>query len=104
QAEKMPALRKKLEGVNLYKVGHHGSLNATPKTLWGLFEHKGSARDHNRLKTVVSTMAGKHGSTARGTEVPRHKLIEELQKHSDFFTTQLLKGKKLFWHDEEIEL
>src|SRR6185295_9967935 len=28
-----PAVRKALAGVNLYKVGHHGSLNATPKSL-----------------------------------------------------------------------
>ncbi len=26
-----------LSGVNLYKVGHHGSRNATPKSLWKLF-------------------------------------------------------------------
>ena len=107
QAEKKPALKKRLAAVNLYKVGHHGSLNATPKSLWELFEHKGPAHDHgdeeDRLKTVVSTMAGKHGSTDRGTEVPRSKLVEELKKQSDFFTTQSLKGKKLF-HDLEIEL
>ena len=28
--------RKLLSGVNVYKVGHHGSLNATPKSLWSL--------------------------------------------------------------------
>jgi hypothetical protein len=103
QAEKKPALRKKLEAVNLYKVGHHGSLNATPKSLWELFEHKGPAHSHDRLQTVVSTMPGKHGSSARGTEVPRKKLVEELQKQSDFFTTQTLKGRKNLWHDIEIE-
>jgi hypothetical protein len=98
-------VRKRLAAVNLYKVGHHGSLNATPKTLWGLFRHKG-ADGHNpeRLKTVVSTMPGKHGSTERETEVPRRKLVDELKKNSDYFTTQDLKGKKTFWHDEEFDL
>ena len=90
QAEKKPALDKKLEAVNLYKVGHHGSLNATPKSLWKLFEHKGGDHDHDRLQTVVSTMAGKHGSARSGTEVPRSKLVDELKKQSDFFTTQKL--------------
>src|SRR4051812_13955630 len=28
------AIRKRLAQTNVYKVGHHGSLNATPKTLW----------------------------------------------------------------------
>src|SRR5215813_5489821 len=31
---------KALRSVNLYKVGHHGSLNATPKSLWKLFKNK----------------------------------------------------------------
>ncbi len=102
QAEKNPALHERLAAVNLYKVGHHGSLNATPKSLWKKFEYKGPPRG-GRLKTVVSTMAGKHGSARRETEVPRQKLVEELQKHSDFFTTQSLKGTA-FWHDLLIDL
>lgn len=36
QAEKDPSQRKKLEKVDLYKVGHHGSRNATPKSLFNL--------------------------------------------------------------------
>jgi ribonuclease BN (tRNA processing enzyme) len=103
QADKKPALKKKLEDVNLYKVGHHGSLNATPKTLWAWFKHKKSAHGDDLLKTVVSTMAGKHGKPERGTEVPRRKLVEELQKQSDFFTTQSLKGKTLS-HDVVLDL
>jgi hypothetical protein len=103
QMEKNAGLRQRLAAVNLYKVGHHGSLNATPKSLWELFEHKGGAHTEERLKTVVSTMAGKHGKADRGTEVPRRKLVEELEKNSDFFTTQSLKGKT-FWHDVEIDI
>jgi hypothetical protein len=103
QAEKKPSLRKKLEAVNLYKVGHHGSLNATPKSLWELFGHKGGEHEPDRLQTVVSTMAGKHGSARSGTEVPRSKLVDELKRHSDFFTTQKLGRGELF-HDVEIEV
>src|SRR3984885_8383923 len=32
--------RSLLSSVNLYKVGHHGSRNATPKSLWKLFKNK----------------------------------------------------------------
>ena len=102
QAEKKPALKKKLESVDLYKVGHHGSLNATPKSLWALFAHKGPRQQEHRLQTVVSTMAGKHGSARSGTEVPRSKLVDELKEHSDFFTTQSLKRGALV-HEIEIE-
>jgi hypothetical protein len=103
QAEKKPSLRKKLESVNLYKVGHHGSLNATPKSLWELFKHKGPGHDNDRLVTVLSTMAGKHGSVPSGTEVPRRKLVEELYRQSDLFTTQALKKGALF-HEIEIAI
>jgi hypothetical protein len=77
-----------LRRVELYKVGHHGSLNATPKSLWKLFELKsGNAANKKRLKTIVSTLHGKHGQIDRGTEVPREKLVKELKAKSDFFST-----------------
>jgi hypothetical protein len=66
-------------------------LNATPKTLWNLFAKKGPETKSDRLRTAVSTMAGKHGSTSRQTEVPRRPLVLELEKNSKFFTTQILK-------------
>ena len=46
----------------------------------------------------MSTMEGKHGSVYSETEVPRIKLVRELQHESDLFTTQLLKGRD-FFHD-----
>jgi hypothetical protein len=87
-----------LTSVNLYKVGHHGSLNATPKSLWKLFKNKSEEKTANRLLSLMSTMEGKHGSVYSETEVPRIKLVRELQHESDLFTTQLLKGKD-FFHD-----
>ena len=64
---------KLLRQTNVYKVGHHGSLNATPKTLWEEFAHKGSPDTpaNKRLITVLSTLEGKHGSRDEHTEVPR---------------------------------
>lgn len=74
-----------LAGVDLYKVGHHGSLNATPRSLWALFEKKGPAK---ALRTVVSTLEGVHGHEDRRTEVPRRTLVTALKAESTYFTTQ----------------
>ena len=93
-----------LSETNFYKVGHHGSLNATPKTLWNYFLHKAdddSARD--RLISVVSTLAGKHGSSEDHTEVPRAALVKELTAHSNFTTTQSSSSRKP-WVDVEIPI
>ena len=90
EADEAAANRKLLAGVDVYKVGHHGSLNATPKSLWKLFTKRGGAAKKNRLTTVMSTMAGKHGSADRDTEVPRSKLVTALMEESSFFTTQKL--------------
>jgi hypothetical protein len=91
------AIRKLLADVDFYKVGHHGSLNATPKTLWNLFKHRSTnAAAPERLKSVVSTMAGKHGNPKTGTEVPRSKLVTALKSDTSFLSTQTLKGKNLF--------
>jgi hypothetical protein len=92
-----------LTSVNLYKVGHHGSLNATPKSLWKLFKNKSEEKTANRLLSLMSTMEGKHGSLYSQTEVPRIKLVRELQHESDLFTTQQLKGKD-FFHDTVVKL
>jgi beta-lactamase superfamily II metal-dependent hydrolase len=96
-------LRRRLEGVRLYKVGHHGSLNATPKTLWKKFS-KAGAPGPDRLATVLSTAAGKHGHDSRGTEVPRKVLVEELERSSDLFNTQKVTSVKTFWNELNLDL
>lgn len=83
-----PKWRKLLEDVSLYKVGHHGSLNATPKPLWELFKHKGGPETADRLETLCSTKAGKHGSRKSGTEVPRQVLVDQLEKNSRFVSSE----------------
>lgn len=91
--------RKVLSGVNIYKVGHHGSLNATPKSLWNLFKNRSKdAKDARRLKSLMSTMEHKHGSEASQTEVPRTTLVSALKTQSELFTTQSLSGNA-FFHD-----
>jgi ribonuclease BN (tRNA processing enzyme) len=103
ECDEAEAIRERLASACFYKVGHHGSLNATPKSLWNGFERRDAKPERGRLATMVSTAAGKHGSTARGTEVPRKLLIDELAKMSDLSNTQSLKSRSVFWNDVEIE-
>jgi hypothetical protein len=91
--------QKLLRDVTFYKVGHHGSLNATPKSLW-----KGFARRSQGLQTMVSTMKGKHGDKRRSTEVPRTTLVKALTAESHFFTTESIHVKDGLFHAERIEL
>lgn len=87
-------VRGLLAQVDVYKVGHHGSLNATPKSLWNLFEKRHETEGPGRLQSLVSTMAGKHGSADRGTEVPRKKLMDALGRETTLFNTQKLTKTK----------
>jgi hypothetical protein len=104
QIKKDASLKKLLESVDLYKVGHHGSLNATPRTLWNMFQKKGPSGNKNRLHTVLSTMSGKHGNASQRTEVPRKTLVEELEKSSDLKSTQDLKKKTELYELIEFKL
>lgn len=78
------ATRKLLADVDVYKVGHHGSLNATPrKALWENFRK----RKGKKLRTLLSTMPNKHGHKESNTEVPRRTLLDALKKESELQTT-----------------
>jgi hypothetical protein len=93
--------RKLLESVDLYKVGHHGSLNATPKDLWKLFKKRGEGA--KRMRSLLSTMPGKHGNEQRNTEVPRRPLLAALKRDTDHFSTaELAEG--VLSKDIEIDL
>jgi hypothetical protein len=86
----------KLDDVDLYKVGHHGSLNATPKSLWNAFKKKSTKEgEEGRLQTMLSTMPGKHGSEKDKTEVPRQSLLKELVAQSELHSTHLLEPDAL---------
>jgi hypothetical protein len=82
--------RRLLAGVDVYKVGHHGSLNATPKTLlWENFQ-KRSAAGRRRLRALLSTLPGKHGKVQNKSEVPRRPLLEALRKETQLCNTHEL--------------
>ena len=65
-------LRKKLADVDVYKVGHHGSRNATPKSLFALW-NDGAAKRH----TMVALMSTKE-KVHEG--VPKSTLTDALNK------------------------
>jgi hypothetical protein len=83
------AIRERIAGTHVYKVGHHGSLNATPrKLLWEAFARRDQAADADKLVTLLSTRKGKHGSTRRSTEVPRTTLLAELTGRTKLIDTE----------------
>jgi hypothetical protein len=59
-----------LQSLDFYKVGHHGSTNATPKAVVG------AMRDG--VVAMCSTQSGVYGTESKGTEVPRIPLLDAL--------------------------
>jgi beta-lactamase superfamily II metal-dependent hydrolase len=60
-----------LGSIDFYKVGHHGSTNATPIPAVGALNHE--------CASMCSTATGAYGSPAKKTEVPRTALMEALE-------------------------
>ncbi len=83
------AIKPLLEEVDIYKVGHHGSGNATPRSLWALFKNKGGKTKAGRLKTLLSTKPGKHHN------VPQEDLVAALNKETDCIDTEKFKSSEL---------
>jgi len=81
-------VKKLLSDIDLYKVGHHGSRNATPVVLWDLFEK----RRKRVLKTMMSTSAGVYHRSEEG-KVPATRLVKALKNQSQLKNTQSLKGR-----------
>ena len=79
-----------LAGVDVYKVGHHGSRNATPKQLlWEGFRKRSAGRG-SKLVTLLSTLPNKHPG------VPRPTLVEALKSETELHdTTALRLGKDM---------
>jgi hypothetical protein len=89
--------RELLRGVNVYKVGHHGSFNATPRSLWKLFAHRSRKKNGpSRLVSLLSTRSGKYGDEDMHTEVPRQTLLETLARESNLFCTETLPKSRLY--------
>ena len=68
----IPAKAKEILGsIDFYKVGHHGSTNATPIPAVGALNEACAA--------MCSTATGAYGSPAKKTEVPRTALMDALE-------------------------
>ncbi len=86
------ALKNRLTAIDLYKVGHHGSRNATPRSLHALWKER--AADAPPLTALMSTRTGVHGKTA-ATAVPRETLVNALRKVAELHSTaDLPAGQK----------
>lgn len=74
-------LLRGLETTTLYKVGHHGSGNATPKTLWNLLAGTPRPDGTGPLLSVLSTEENVYNN------VPRTSLMAALAKESDLHSS-----------------
>ena len=81
--------RNLLREVDLYKVGHHGSRNATPRTLFNLWD---PAADREPRWALLSTKPGVHGKKA-ATAVPRETLVAALDTNMFLRATNLLPDR-----------
>jgi hypothetical protein len=88
-----PGVKELLSGVDLYKVGHHGSRNATPKDLWTQFGKRKSKNPKAPLQTLMSTASGVYQRSVEG-QVPSIRLVDALKSDSDLSTTQVLKRSR----------
>lgn len=94
-----------LSDMDFYKVGHHGSLNATPKQMLWAHLTRRKAAGSARLRTMMSTMPGKHPGKVGGIgEVPRKPLLKALETETVLASTDDLKKskdpKKVEWFQE----
>lgn len=80
-------LLERLAEVDLYKVGHHGSRNATPRE--GLYERWRARR--TPVTSLLSTKLHVHGETA-ATRVPRATLLRALAELGEVHSTHRLPG------------
>jgi len=72
-----------LREVDVYKVGHHGSRDATPRKLWNLF----ARRSGGKLTTLMSTAGGFYERAGDG-KVPSQNLLKDLQRESELKSTE----------------
>jgi beta-lactamase superfamily II metal-dependent hydrolase len=72
-----------LGSLDFYKVGHHGSTNATPVTA---VEAMGG-----NFASLCSTQEDSYGDPTKGTEVPREPLLEALEKKSALVRSDQIK-------------
>jgi hypothetical protein len=83
--------RSILGSLDFYKVGHHGSTNATPKDALNAMREGCVA--------MCSTQPNCYGKASSGTEVPRLPLLEAIEKTTD---NQLARSDQVKAGDEPL--
>jgi hypothetical protein len=84
-----------LRKVDIYKVGHHGSRNATPRTLFNLWNEPATAT--HMMTALMSTKANVHGDSP-ATAVPRKTLVAALDTRMEhLYSTQQLTSAQPFY-------
>lgn len=79
-----------LGDVDLYKVGHHGSRNATPRSLVETWK-----QEKRKVTSVMSTLPGVHGKS-EATAVPRATLIAALEELGPLARTDKLPAGAVY--------
>jgi hypothetical protein len=80
--------KRVLGNLAFYKVGHHGSTNATPITA---VEAMGGT-----FAAMCSTQADTYGNVDKGTEVPRNPLLTALAKKSTLVRSDSPEAQEKF--------
>jgi hypothetical protein len=99
-ADEKEANLRALSQIDLYKVGHHGSRNATPHTLFDLWLEEANAS--HPMTALMSTKTGVHGKHTE-TAVPRATLVAALKRRAALLSTTSLR-KRVSWHEVVAEL
>jgi hypothetical protein len=97
QALAPAAIRRRVAATTVYKVSHHGSLEATPDALWKLF--------HRRLglAALLSTRDGVHGSEWRENEIPSRRLLQRLTESAQVLDSRHLRETGAGWADLSLD-
>jgi hypothetical protein len=90
---------KALKEVDLYKVGHHGSRNATPHTLFDLWMQ---TKSRPTMTALMSTKFKVYDDT-EATTVPRQTLVDALAARTTLHMTTDLK-KAFGWYEVAADL
>jgi beta-lactamase superfamily II metal-dependent hydrolase len=85
----------RLAQLDLYKVGHHGSRNATPHTLFDLW--RPPEEGGRPMTALMSTKPGVFGKS-EATAVPRSTLVEALGARTTLYSTDTL-SPAMPWHE-----
>jgi hypothetical protein len=87
--------RADLGKLDLYKVGHHGSRNATPRSLYKLWMDP--ANVEHPMTVMMSTKNGVHGKST-ATAVPRRTLVEALERRAGtVYSTTTFRTGVAWW-------